>query len=78
MNGYDQWKTASPYDNDVDWGELGVACVCGCDAPEQQDDDGEQVELWCPDCGRKWKHRYREHIKDGIFSDKIEIDDLTT
>jgi len=54
--GYDQWKTASPHDDQIDWGEAGVECPgCGCDAPEEQGNDGDHVELWCPDCGHKFK-----------------------
>ncbi len=57
MTSYDQWKTASPYDDQIDWGELGVKCPeCECDSPEEQDNDGTHVELWCPDCGKQFKY----------------------
>lgn len=56
IRGYDQWKTASPYDDQVDWAEYGIDCPeCECDAPEEQDCDGDTVEFWCPDCGHQFK-----------------------
>lgn len=59
---YDQWKTASPWDDAIDWAELGVACP-ECDGdPEEQDNDGERVELWCPDCGHVFYHKYDNEV----------------
>ena len=54
---YDQWKTASPYDDDIDWAEYGAKCTkCGTDQFEVvgSDADAMELDLECNDCSNKW------------------------
>ena len=54
--GYDQWKTASPYDDDID---LEVPCPkCDSDMVEVVDYDkwNETYSLECEECGNEFKH----------------------
>jgi len=43
---YDQWKTASPYDNDIDWAEHGARCPkCGSDQFEVVGSDADSLDF---------------------------------
>lgn len=57
LDNYDQWKTASPYDDEIDWAEYGIKCPeCGTDQFEVVGSDAEAMELdlECNDCSHKW------------------------
>ena len=57
FSNYDQWKTASPYDDDIDWAEHGAKCPkCGSDQFEVTGSDGDlmELDLECGDCSNKW------------------------
>lgn len=54
---YDQWKTASPYDDDIDWTEYGAKCPkCNSDQFEvvSSDSDCMELDLECNDCSHKF------------------------
>lgn len=54
---YDQWKTATPYDNEPDWSEYGAKCPkCGSKHFEVFGSCNECMELdmECSDCGTKF------------------------
>ena len=53
FDGYDQWKTASPYDDDYDWGEWIEAL---------SDDDLEEVTEFCL-TERRTRRSWLERIK---------------
>ena len=77
MNNYDQWKTASPYDDQVDWGDRGVVCPgCECVFIEENGNDGIHVEFWCPDCGHKFKIPIEQLFDDNQERDEKFIDDF--
>ena len=53
MKNYDQWKTASPYDDEVDWAKYGAKCPkCQSEQFEVWGSDAESFELdcLCHDC----------------------------
>jgi hypothetical protein len=57
MLNYDQWKTASPYDDDIDWGEYGAKCPeCKSDQFEVVSSDADQLEIDCEcnDCSYRF------------------------
>jgi len=52
---YDQWKTESPYDDEIDWAEYGAKCpACGSDQFEvvSSDADSMELDLECNDCSK--------------------------
>ena len=54
--GYDTWKTASPYDDDIDYAELyDLECTeCGYDDPDIDDNMYPVLDCECPHCGYRW------------------------
>ena len=55
IKGYDQWKTASPYDDELDFAEMGCKCPkCGSDEYEWMDTTKEGAELTCAHCGQEY------------------------
>jgi DNA-directed RNA polymerase subunit RPC12/RpoP len=64
---YDQWKTASPYDDDIDWGEdYGVECPeCGGNVFDgEQSENKNEVVLICVDCGCEFTYNIEEEIDE--------------
>lgn len=56
IRGYDQWKTASPYDDELDWSDMGIVCPkCGIDCVEDLDTTNYPVvDFYCDDCRYEW------------------------
>ena len=76
FNNYDQWKTATPYDNDIDWAEYGAKCpFCSSDQFEVVESDGDAMELdlECSDCSKKWVFQIPDDLKH--FDTEKQLDD---
>ena len=55
---HDQWLTASPYDDEVDWADepYNIVCpICESWAYDDNSNNYPMVSFHCEDCGHEWK-----------------------
>jgi len=67
LKSYDQWRTESPYDNDIDWVEHGAKCPkCGSNQFEVIGSCADllELDLECSDCMKQWVFEIPDELID--------------
>ena len=78
---YDQWKTATPYDDEIDYSEYCAKCPkCGCEQYYINGIEEKYANLECQDCGKEYVFMFPAELipDDGYdfgFEDFI-LDDM--